>query len=58
MKVKRFNKTLSLNKNTVANLGKEELSKVNGGHTDFFSCNMEISCVHYTFCVLNTCESC
>jgi hypothetical protein len=39
----------------VANLGKEEMSKVNGGHTDFLSCYMDISCAHYTWCGEQSC---
>lgn len=57
MKIKQFDKKLSLNKNTVANLGKEEMSKVNGGNTDYFSCIMEISCVLYTMCIVNGCDA-
>lgn len=56
MKIKHFSKKLSLHKNTVANLDKEELTKVNGGGaTDYYSCIMQISCAFPTGCPGDTC---
>ncbi len=56
MKIKEFNKKLSLNKKTIANLERSELREIGGAVTDFFSCHMEISCIAYTECVGNTCD--
>lgn len=40
MKTKKFNKTLALNKMTIANLGDGEMNRIQGGvSTDFQSCD-------------------
>jgi len=40
MKTKKFNKTLTLNKTTIANLGDGEMNRIQGGvSTDFQSCD-------------------
>ena len=58
MKIKQLDKKLSLGKKTVANLDKDELNKYYGGQTDYFSCYMDPSCMHYTDCPPYSCTMC
>lgn len=59
MRTKKFDKKLSLKKNTIADLGRSEMNNVLGGVTaDTFTTNtisMYITCAK--FCSRNTCGS-
>jgi natural product precursor len=48
MKTKKFNKKLALNKNTIANLGNQEMISVKGGEFTDDTCG---SCYPQTFCM-------
>ena len=48
MKVKNFDKKLSLNKKTIAHLKMEDLGRVKGGAITFYSC--QFTQCNETFC--------
>lgn len=55
MKTKKFNKKLTLTKETVADLSHEALSNIKGGiYTVFYTCgddcNSNFTCARATFC--------
>jgi natural product precursor len=62
MKIKKFNKKLSLNKESIANLATTELNDVKGGRppiiiiATYYTCNQTCLCTVETVCHVTECS--